>query len=377
MRFKTLTLATASLLAVVAAPSNAAKPFYGDWGYDRSAMDSSVKPGDDFWAFVNGDWDKKTQIAADRASAGPFVTLSDGAEKDVHQIVEQLAADPNRDHLGQQVGDFYGSFMDTAAIDAAGTAPLKPYLAEIGAAKTKSQLLTLFAKPGFATPVDLDIEADFKDPNHYSAFASQATLGLPSREYYLEDNAKMKAHRAAYRDYIINIQKLAGLPGGAAAADRIIALETALSKAQWPAADRRDIDKIYNPMTRAQLVKLAPQFDWNATLAKAGLTSAKQVIVTEPSAVAGAGKILASTPLATWKEWLAFRFVSDHATVLPKAIDDARFAFYSKELSGVQAQRERWKRGVAATNQALGEGVGEIYVKSHFPATSEAQMHEL
>ncbi len=376
MKFKMLALATASLV-IVAAPLGAAKPVYGDWGYNASAMDRSVKPGDDFWAYVNGTWDKNTQIAADRASAGPFVTLSDGAEKDVHQIVEQLANDPNRDHLGQQVGDFYGSFMDTSAIDAAGAAPLKPYLAEINAAKTKVQLLSLFVKPGFASPVDLDIDADFKDPTRYSAFASQATLGMPSREYYLEDNAKMKAHRAAYRDYIITIQKLAGLPGGKAAADRIIALETALSKAQWPAADRRDIDKIYNPMTRAQLAKLAPQFDWNATLAKAGLMGAKQVIVTEPSAVAGAGKILVSTPLSTWKEWLAFRFVSDHASVLPKAFDDARFAFYSKELNGVQQQRERWKRGVAAVNGALGEGVGEIYVKSHYPAESERQMKEL
>jgi endothelin-converting enzyme/putative endopeptidase len=377
MRFKTLTLATASLLAVVAAPSNAAKPFYGDWGYDRSAMDSSVRPGDDFWAFVNGDWDKKTQIAADRASAGPFVTLSDGAERDVRQIVEQLAADQNRDHLGQQIGDYYSSFTDTGAIEAAGTAPLKPYLAEINGAKTRAQLLSLFIKPGYASPVDVGIGPNFKNPDAYAVFAGQARLGMPSREYYLEDNAKMKAHRAAYRNYIVSIEKLAGLPDPEGAADRIIKLETDLSKAQWTAADRRDIDKIYNPMTRAQLIKLAPQFDWNATLAKGGLANAKTVIVTEPSAVAGAGKILASAPLSTWKEWLAFRFISDHAAVLPKAFDDARFAFYSKELSGVQAQRERWKRGVAAVNGALGEGVGQIYVKSHFPATSEAQMHEL
>jgi endothelin-converting enzyme/putative endopeptidase len=187
----------------------------------------------------------------------------------------------------------------------------------------------------------------------------------------------MKAHRAAYRDYIINIQRLAGLPGGEAAADRIIALETEISKAQWPAADRRDIDKIYNPMTRAQLIKLAPQFEWNSSLAKAGLGSSNSFIVTEPSAVAGAGKLFASVPLSTWKKWLAFRFVSDHAASLPKAFDDARFNFYSKELSGVQQQRERWKRGVAAVNGALGEGVGEIYVKSHYPAESERQMTEL
>jgi putative endopeptidase len=377
MRFKMLTLATASLLAVAAAPAVDAKPIYGDWGYDPAAMDSSVKPGDDFWDYVNGTWDKKTQIAADRASAGPFVTLSDGAERDVRQIVEQLAADPNRDYLGQQVGDFYSSFTDTAAIEAAGTAPLKPYLAEINAAKTRTQLISLFVKPGFASPVDLSLDADFKNPDKYSAFASQARLGMPSREYYLDDGAKMRAHRAAYRDYIVTIEKLAGLPGGEAAADRIIALETAISKVQWPAADRRDIDKIYNPMTRAKLTKLAPQLDWNATLAKAGLTSAKQVIVTEPSAVAGTAKIFASAPLSTWKEWLAFRFVSDHAAYLPKAFDDASFAFYRKELSGVQEQRERWKRGVAAVNGALGEGVGEIYVKTHYPAESERQMTEL
>ena len=377
MKFKMFALATASLMAIsMPVAAQPGKPVYGDWGYATSAMDKSVKPGDDFWEYVNGTWDKNTQIAADRASAGPFVTLSDQAEKDVRQIVEQEASNPSG-HPGQQIGHYYASFMDTGAIEAAGTAPLKPYLGEINGAKTKAQLLSLFIKPGFASPVDVGIDADFKNPDKYSVFAGQARLGMPSREYYLQDNAKMKAHRAAYRDYIITIEKLAGLPGGAAAADRIIALETALSKAQWPAADRRDIDKIYNPMTRAQLVKLAPQFNWNASLAEAGLGTAKQVIVTEPSAVAGAGKIFASTPLSTWKEWLAFRFVSDHATVLPKAFDDARFAFYSKELSGVQEQRERWKRGVAAVNGALGEGIGQIYVQTHYPAESERQMKEL
>jgi endothelin-converting enzyme/putative endopeptidase len=340
-------------------------------------MDTSVKPGDDFWAYVNGTWDKNTQIAADRASAGPFVTLSDQAEKDVHEIVQQLANDQNRDHLGQQIGDYYASFLDQDAIDAAGTAPLKPYLAEIHAAKTRDQLLSLFMKPGFASPVDVSIIPDFKNSDRYAAIAGQATLGMPSREYYLDDSAKMKAPRAAYLEYIFTVEMLAGLPGGAAAADRIIALETALSKAQWPAAERRDIDKIYNPMTPAQLTRLAPQFDWNATLAKAGLGKAKSVIVTEPSAVAGAGTILASTPLSTWKEWLAFRFVSDHASYLPRALDEARFSFYSKQLAGVEKQRDRWKRGVAAVNGALGEGVGEIYVKSHFPAESEQQMKEL
>jgi putative endopeptidase len=376
MKFKMFALATASLVAI-ATPASAAKPVYGDWGYDPAAMDRSVKPGDDFWAYVNGTWDRNTKIKPDLTSAGPFITLYEKSEGDVRDIVENLANDPNRDRLGQQVGDFYGSYMDESAIEAAGTAPLKPYLAKIAAVKTRDQLLSLFVKPDYASPVDVSIIPDLKDSTRYSAISGQARLGMPSREYYLDDNAKMKAHRAAYRNYIITIQKLAGLPGGAAAADRIIALETALSKAQWPAADRRDIDKIYNPMTRVQLTKLAPQFAWPATLQKAGLGSAKQVIVTEPSAVAGAGKILASTPLSTWKEWLAFRFVSDHASYLPKALDDARFNFYSKELTGVEQQRDRWKRGVRLVNGALGEAVGEIYVKSHYPAESEQQMAEM
>src|SRR5690348_6185161 len=376
MKFKVFALAAASLVAI-SAPASSAKPTYGDWGYDPAAMDRSVKPGDDFWAYVNGTWDKNTKIAADRASAGPFVTLSDQAERDVREIVETLAKSNDGSRLGQQVGDFYGSYMDEAAIEAAGTAPLKPYLASIDAVKTRDQLLSLFVKPGYASPIDVSIIPDLKDSTRYSAISGQATLGMPSREYYLDTSEKMKAHRAAYRNYIITIQKLAGLPGGAASADRIIALETALSKVQWPAADRRDIDKIYNPMNRAQLAKLAPQFAWNSTLQKSGLGAAKSVIVTEPSAVAGAGKILAATPLSTWKEWLAFRFVSDHASYLPKALDDARFGFYNKELAGVEKQRDRWKRGVRIVNGALGEAVGEIYVKSHYPTESERQMTEL
>jgi endothelin-converting enzyme/putative endopeptidase len=183
MKFKMLALATASLLAVaLPASAEAAKPVYGDWGYDAAAMDTSVKPGDDFWAYVNGTWAKNTQIAADRASAGPFVTLSDQAEKDVHEIVQQLANDQNRDHLGQQIGDYYASFLDQDAIDAAGTAPLERYLAEIHAARTRDQLLSLFMKPGFASPIDVAIVPDFKNSSRYSAVAGQATLGMPSRE---------------------------------------------------------------------------------------------------------------------------------------------------------------------------------------------------
>ena len=378
MKFNALTLATASLLAIsVPAVADPGKPVLGTWGYDPSAMNSSVKPGDDFWAYVNGSWDQRTQIAADHPSVGSFITLRDASERDIRQIAEGFANAPNRDLLGQQIGDYYASFMDEAAIDAAGTAPLKPYLAKIDAVNSRAQLLSLFVTPGYSRPIGIGISPDYKNPKRYSVSAGQTSLGMPSREYYLSNDAKMVAHRAAYRNYIVTIEKLAGLPGGEAAADRIIALETALSQVQWTNAERRDIDKTYNPMTLAQLTKLAPQFDWASTLAKAGLGSTRTVVVREPSAVAGAGKILADTPLSTWKEWLAFRFVSEHADVLPKAISDASFDFYSKELTGVQQQRDRWKRAVGAVNAALGEGVGSLYIKAHYPAESERQMTEL
>src|SRR3954451_19597257 len=151
MNYKILALATASLLAIgLPASAGAQKPTYGDWGYDPAAMDRSVKPGDDFWAYVNGTWDRNTKIAADRASAGPFVTLSDQAERDVREIVDGLAKSNDGSRLGQQVGDFYGSYMDEAAIQGAGTAPLKPYLDSIDAVNTRDQLLSLFVKPGYA-----------------------------------------------------------------------------------------------------------------------------------------------------------------------------------------------------------------------------------
>ena len=283
MSFKMLALATASLLAVAVPPAaNAAKPVYGDWGYDQSAMDSSVKPGDDFWAYVNGTWDKthpdRRRPRFGRPVRHPLRRC--GARRSADRR-SSSPSDPNRDHLGQQIGDYYASFMDRGAIEAAGHRAAEALSCRDRRAKTRAQLLSLFVKPGFRKPGRRRHRANFKNPDVYAVFAGQATLGMPSREYYLEDNAKMKAHRAAYRDYIVTIEKLAGLPGGEAAADRIIALETELSKAQWTAADRRDIDKIYNPMTRAQLIEARAAVRLERVACQGGpWQSPKTVIVT-------------------------------------------------------------------------------------------------
>ena len=372
-----LLLAASALALTTPIAAQAAKPTYGNWGYDPASMDRGVKPGDDFWAFVNGGWDKRVPIPADRAGAGVGYVVSDLSETQVRAIVEDMAKAGKTSGIEQQVGDYYASWMDEAAVNALGAAPLKPYLASIAAIDSRSKLLGTFMRPGFASPVSVGIIPDLADPTRYTAFAGQGDLGLPGRDYYLLTDAKMVAHRAAYRDYIIKIHELAGLGDGAAKADRIIALETALAKEQWAPERSRDISQINNPMTRAQMAALAPQFDWVNTLAGNGLGNIPSVIVAQPSAIQAAAKMLDTVPLSTWKEWLAFRFVSDHGSYLAKPFDDARFAFYSTQLNGVKTKRDRWKRGIQQVNGALGEGVGQIYVQRHYPDASKVQMTEL
>jgi endothelin-converting enzyme/putative endopeptidase len=379
MKFRMLALATASLVAVgVPVSAQQAKPAFGTWGYNADAMDSSVKPGDDFWDYVNGSWAKRTDIAPDRTFVGIDSVLNDQIDKDVRAIVEDMAKNPaSSGQIGQQVGDFYASWMDEAGIEARGTAPLKPYLAEIAAVKDRAGLIDLFATPGFPSPVGTTIFSDLKNPKTYSIYAFQGGLGLPNRDYYLLQGAKYDGYRAAYRDYVIHIQELAGIPDAAAKADRIIALETAIAKIHWTPEKSRDVDLTYNPMTRAQLKAFAPQLQWDRTLDKLGLKGVNRVVVAQKGAIADEAKLLDSVPLSTWKDWLAFHFVSGKAQFLPKAFDEAKFNFYSKTLNDVPVQRDRWKRGVQLVNGALGEAVGQIYVQRHYPPESDRQMGEL
>ncbi|TPG13480.1 M13 family peptidase [Sphingomonas koreensis] len=384
MKINTFTRLSAGIalfaLTAAAAPQTTAtsgKPEFGTFGVDLTAKDSAVKPGDDFWAYANGGWDAKTQIAADRTSAGPFVTLADRAEAQVRDILTDLAANPGQYGAnGKQIGDFYASWMDTGAIEARGAAPLTPYLTKIAAVNDRAGLETLFAETGYSSPVDIGILPDFADPTRYTAAAGQSGLGM-ARDNYLLPGAKYDGYRAAYHAYIAQMLGLAGVPDAAAKSDAIMALETAMAKEQWSPERSRDMKAIYNPMDRAGMAKLAPQFDWNMMMQTRGLAAVPSVIMTQTTAITAMGKLLDSVPLATWKDWMAFHFISDHASYLPKTFDDAHFAFFSKTLSDVPQQRDRWKRGVQLVNGALGEEVGKIYVARYFPPDSEAKMADL
>ncbi|WP_066812527.1 M13 family metallopeptidase [Sphingomonas asaccharolytica] len=374
-----LALGAAALAIAIPAVAKiaATAPRYGAFGIDLTTQDKAVKPGDDFWTYANGAWAARTTIPDDKGSVGYGNILSDEAEVNVRKILDDMAANPSKyGTTGKQVGDFYASWMDEAGIEAKGTAPLKPYLAKIAAVNDLAGLQTLFASTGYASPVELGTMPSLSDPEHYTAVVGQGGLGMP-RDFYLLPGEKYDAFRKAYRAYVQHVQELAGIPDAGAKADAIVALETAMAKDQWSPEQSRDIAKLNDPEDVAGLKAKAPDFDWALMLKTAGLESSPKVLMANNTALTAMGKIMTATPLQTWKDYLAFHFVSDHATFLPKAFDDARFDFYSKTLSGVQVKRDRWKRGVQLTNGALGEAVGKLYVEQYFPASSEAKMAEL
>ncbi len=377
-RFARLAAATAFIaLAVPALSKDAATPRYGSFGVDLSAKDAAVKPGDDFWAFANGAWAKRTQIPADKGAVGYGNILSDEAETNVRLILDDMAKNPGKyGPTGKQVGDFYGTWMDEAAIEAKGGEPLKPYLAKIAAIKDLTDLQTMFATVGYQSPVGIGIIPDLADPTRYTAATGQDGLGMP-RDYYLLEGEKYVGYRKAYRAYIQKMQELAGIPDASAKADAIMALETALAKEHWTPEQSRNIMALNDPQDLAGLEKKAPEWDWALLLKVSGLDSAPKILFANNTAIAGMGKILVATPLQTWKDYMAFHFISGNAGFLSKAFDSARFDFYSKTLSGVQTQRDRWKRGVQLTNGALGEAVGQLYVDRYFPQSAKAKMTEL
>ena len=267
--------------------------------------------------------------------------------------------------------------MDEAGIEARGTAPLQPYLQRISAVRTRGDLVNLFATPGYIAPVGLGILPNFADPTRYVAAAGQGGLGMPNRNYYLQEGAEFDRYRAAYRDFIVTIHRLAGLADGEAKADAIIALERRIAELHWAPERLRNPQAIYNPMNRAQLTELAPQFDWVNYLARRGLGEVETVIATTPSAISGIGQLLEQVPLETWKDYMTFHFIRSYAQYLPRAFDEAQFNFNGRTLSGQQQQRDRWKRGITLLNGSLGEALGQIYVQRHFPAESRRQMDEL
>lgn len=366
----------------VAIATPATKPKLGDWGVDLTAMDTSVKPGDDFYKFVNGGWEKRTEIPADRSSWGGFGILRDLSDTRTRAIIDDVSKQTNAPgSVAQKVGDFYASFMDEATVEARGAAPLKPELAKIDAIKSRDDLARAFGEAnrlGITAPVAIGVEQDLKDNTKYSAYVGQGGLGMPDRDYYLVDNDRFKDIRAKYKAHIAAMFRLTGVSEdkALAKAEAIYALEEKIAKTHWTSAESRQIDKLYNPAAVTDLTTLYPGFGWSRFIEAAHLGGQQVLVVTQQSAIKGAADLIAKEPLNVWKDYLKFLMIADAAPYLSKAFVDERFQ-WSKTLTGTPQLKDRWKRGVDLVNATLGEAVGEIYVARHFPPEAKAKADEL
>src|SRR5690242_584365 len=350
----------------------------GDFGLDLSAIDASVRPGDDFFAYANGGWYERFTIPEDKSSFGPFDRLDELSKQRVRTIIEKAAAaHAPTGSPEQQIGDYYAAYMDQAAIEANGLAPALGDLQRIAAVRTREEVAHLFGEPGFATLFDVQLPPDFKNPDRYSVFISESTLGLPDRDYYLKDDPTLKELRAKYVSYIEQMLTLGGVADAATKAREIMAFETEASKVQWPLEKRRDVDAIYNPRSKAQLLSYAPGFPWQPFLDAQQLGVRGEVVVGELTAIRDLAALFGRTNVATLKDFLTFHYLNSHAPYLPKRFDEARFAFYGQTMRGQPQQRERWKRAVDAVDDSLGEAVGRLYVAQYFPAESKAKMQQL
>ncbi|UVO55475.1 M13 family metallopeptidase [Sphingomonas sp. SUN039] len=392
---KSILLAGAALAlsTVVAAPLAAkptakaasakpvAKPKLGDFGVDLTAMDKTVAPGDDFYRYVNGKWQDRTEIPADRASWGGFAILRDLSDQRTRIIIEDAAGAQNAPgSIGEKIGVTYSSFMDAAAIEAKGAAPLKPYLDEIAALSTPTDLARYFAKSirrGVSTPIGMGVGQDRTDNSKYTVYAGQGGLGMPDRDYYLKDDAKSVEVRAKYLAHIAVLMKLAGQPDPEGAAGRIFAFEKSLAEVHWTRAELRVVEKTFNPFPATALGTKFAGFDWAAMMDAAGLSAQPIVIVAQPSAMAGTAKILAATPMPVIREYLSFQAIKSAAPMLTKAFVDESFAFNGTVLQGTPQLKDRWKRGVDLVNGSLGEAVGQAYVARYFPPAAKAKADEL
>ena len=365
-------LAAASAVALhaqtqtpVAAPAGNA-PQIGRFGFDEAGMMKTTPPGDDFYAYANGEWAKTTAIPADKASYGAFDTLADLSRDRTRGILE-AAGD-------SKIGQAYASYLDTAAIEAKGLAPIRPWLDTIKRLNDKAGYAALVAQAdrnGVGIPFASGVGQDARQSDVYSVGVRQSGLGMPDRDYYLSADPKLVEARTAYQAHLAKMLTLAGEADAEARAKAVLDFETRIAQVSWTRIDSRDRDKTYNKMSVADLARTAPGFDF-ATYLKSVGTPVDSVVVAQPSAVTGIAGLIAATPLPVLKDQLLLRSLDEFADVLPQAFDREQFAFYGTVLSGTPQQEDRWKRAVSFTSAALSDDVSKVYVARYFPPETKA-----
>ncbi len=358
-------------------------PELGTWGVDMTAAKASVKPGDNFFVAANGTWLDTFEIPASRTGYGAFNVLADRSRDRVKAIIDEMAAGSFPDgSLEQKISDYYNTYMDVEAINARGITPLMPSLEQVAAISSVVDLVRAFGREGLEgseAPITLSVGLNRGNPDRTVLNVGLGGLGLPDRDYYLQDSERFIGIREAYVAHIAQMLGFAGIEGADEKAAAILALETRIAEQQWPRSDRRDRDKIYNPMSYADFKAEYNGFDWDSFLAGNGIEGLEDVNVTHPGPVAAAIEIVNSASLDDWKAYLSYHLISNNAPLLSEDIDNANFDFYGKTLRGQQEQRARWERGVqrVGARNALGDAIGQIYVDRYFPPEAKTQMVEL
>ncbi len=389
VRFSKFAATCIASCVLAASAQNAAAP--DTHGIAVANMDRSVKPGDDFFLYVNGDWIKRTELPPDRARVNVFSELGDLSNKRTADLIQEIAkSNPPAGSGARKVADLFSSYMDEAAIEAKGLAPLRPELDAIAAIQDQHQLSRALGEKlradvdalnntNFHTPnlFGLWVAPGFNDSDHYRAYLMQGGLELPDREYYLGESEHAHKLLAEYQTHVAAMLKLAGFSDSDARATHVIELEHAIAQSHRTLADNEDIHKANNTWKQADFAANAPGLDWAEYFRAAGLNHVDSFIVWQPEAFTGESALVASTPLDNWKDWLAYHVIEEYGGVLPKAFADERFAFFGKALSGTTQQRPRWQRGVTVVNGLLGDAVGQIYAQRYFSPEAKAQAQAL
>ncbi|HEY0012950.1 MAG TPA: M13 family metallopeptidase [Allosphingosinicella sp.] len=351
------------------------RPQLGSFGFDLAGMDRSVDPGDNFYNFANGAWERATEIPADRSNYGMFTLLDDLSKSRTRAIVEEAAQQP-----GSRIGDFYSSFMDEARIEQAGIAPIQPLLQRVQAIRTRADWaseLGRLMRQGTTGPFAGYVATDDRIPTEMIVRLGQSGLGLPDRDYYLRDEAALTSKRDAYRGYLTQLLTMAGEQNAAARAAAILAFETRLAQAHWTRVENRDDEKTYNKMTPAELARLAPGFDFSRFLSEAGFANQANLLVSQPTAFTASARAVAATPVNVLRDYTMVRLIDDAAPYLSSNFVNAHFAYHGTALGGTPQNEPRWKRGVTLVTGALGDEVSRIYVERHFPPEAKAEADAL
>ena len=380
---------TAAAPAAVATPAAAPKAVFGAFGLDESGMRKTIAPGDDFFNYANGEWSDTFEIPADRSRYSMFTLLVEKALARNKAILEDAAANAGSDANKKLAGDYFAAYMDEAAIEKLDAAPVQPELDRIAALGDKAALAreiggSLRADVDLLNATDLYTDRVFgiwinqhlDRPEETAAYLVQGGLGLPDRDFYLE-GGRFEEIRKQYEAYIAKLLEMGGIADAAKKAKGVLALETAIAKVHASQVESNDIKKGANYWPRAEFAQRAPGLDWNALFAAAGLDRASEIIVWQEGATKGIAKLAGSQSLDAWKDYLAFHALSRAAPLLSKRFAQAHFDFNGTTLNGTPQQQERWKRGIDATNESVGDAVGQLYVAQHFSPETKAHAERM